>query len=251
MKDSITEIELNLEFSRAAEIVQEWAAAAKFTAHEKTSRSALYHRYQNFGTTFWVYVEYLGQKVKLSAWVAPKGLEHDQEGSFWKGNKRPVPIGFTFGPIGRFKKQFADLLKRLHSESNNISAPIMQNERHSALSKENFAKGLVTFSIIVFLNGVLSVYNASYLMSNQLFPDFGAISLQRGIIDIVIGVILFITSRFLKSGKAFSIWLYGMTVMLSVGQDLAIGAKFPFFTVLFGVWVISQLVGLKKQGQLA
>ena len=73
---------------------------------------------------------------------------------------------------------------------------------------------------------------------------------QQGIIDIALGIILFSISKLLKSGKALSIWLYGATVLFSVGQDIARGANFPFLTVIFGAWIMSQLLGLKRQGQL-
>jgi len=251
MKDSITEFELEIEFSKAANIVQMWATTSNFTVHEKTSSKILYRRDFRFGTACWVSIGYLGQKIKLSAWIAPKGLAPDQEGSFWRGNKRPVPISFATGPIGQFKKLFAKLLEMLNSESNDPSISLaIKGSNQLAFSKEGFAKGLIVLSVIVFLNGALNLYTGSHSMTNELFPELAKSFLEKGSIDVGIGVVLFFCSRLLMKGKALSIWLYGATVLFSVGYDLAIGANFPFFTMLFGIWIVNQLITLKKQGQL-
>jgi len=54
----------------------------------------------------------------------------------------------------------------------------------------------------------------------------------------------------LKKGKAMSIWLYGVTLLITVAHEMLKGANFPFIPILLGVWIGSQLLGLKKQGQL-
>jgi len=136
------------------------------------------------------------------------------------------------------------------SDNTSVIVPI-QNANPPIVSKENFAKGLVVFGVIVLLSGALSVFNGIMMTAGQTFPILARTLLQDGIVDLVVGVILLLCSTLVKKGKAASIWLYVATVLISVGQDIAIGAKFPFFPILAGILITSQLLGLKKQGQLA
>lgn len=251
MKDQITEIELNLEYSKLTMIVHNWATEIGFSIHEKTEKRIVYSDKRQLLGAKWISIENLGTITKLSAWISPKGLGPDQKGNFWKGNKVPVPTGFVTGSPRRFKEQFNDLLARLNNVSNEAPVSLKTlNANATMASKEDYAKGLLVLAIIIFGSGALSALNGVNSITNQLSPTFANSLLQDGIIDMVLGIVVFTSSRLLKSGKALSIWLYGATVLFSIGQDLAIGAKFPFFTVIFSVWAISQLVGLKKQGQL-
>jgi len=251
MEDRVTEIKLEMDYSKLTEIVHAWVTETNFSVHEKTAKRILYTDKHGFSGTKWISIENFGANTKISAWVAPKGLGPDQKGNFWKGNKLPIPTGFAIGPLGRFKEQFNGLLERIKHVSNDAPVNLnTQNANPPVVSKENFAKGLLVLAIIVFLNGALSVFNGASPITNQLSPTFAKSLLKNGIIDVVIGIILFSSSRLMKKGKVFSIWLFGIYLLFSVGYDLVIGAKFPFFPILFGIWAFSQLLGLKKQGQL-
>ena len=251
MEDRVTEIILEMDYSKLVEIVQAWATEVDFSIHEKTAKRILYADKHGYSGTKWLSIENFGSNTKISAWAAPKGLGPDQKGNFWKGNKLPIPTGFAMGPLGRFKEQFNSLLERIKHVSDDAPFNLnTENANPPVVSKENFAKGLLFLAIIIILEGALNVYNGSSSMLNQIFPSFAKSSLQSGIMDVVIGIVLFFSSRLMKNGKVFSIWLFGIYLLFSIGYDLAIGANFPFFPILFGVWAFSQLLGLKKQGQL-
>jgi hypothetical protein len=101
-----------------------------------------------------------------------------------------------------------------------------------------------------------SARNFMHFLSNkplarQLFPDMAKELVHDGLINLLIGGVFLICAMLLKRGKAISIWLYVGALVFSTGLEIARGADFPFFPVMIGVWVASQLLGLKKQGQLA
>lgn len=251
MKDRITETEWELEYSRAVEIAQEWALEAKFAVHEMTDKRILFSQNNGLAGIRWVLIERLSTKIKLSAWFAPKSLGPDQEGNFWKGNKQPIPTGIGFGQIGRFKKDFNKLLEQIGADSNGPSvSSTIQKANQPVFSKDNLAKGLMVLAILIFLNSAMSIFTGTQMLSNQLLPDFAESLLQDAFIEMAVGIVLFVSAQLLKKGKSLSIWLYGATLLFSVVYDLAIGANFPFFTMLFGLWIMSQLLALKKQGEL-
>ena len=252
MADNITVVDLEMNLTEVIGIAERWASKNRFFVHEKTDKRVLYLYKRHISTSTWVSIENLGTKTRLSAWIAPKSLGPDEQGSFRKGSKIPIPVGFAVGPLGRAKKHFKRLLELIKNASDNTSVIVpIQNANPPIVSKENFAKGLVVFGVIVLLSGALSVFNGIMMTAGQTFPTLARTLLQDGIVDLVVGVILLLCSTLVKKGKAASIWLYVATVLISVGQDIAIGAKFPFFPILAGILITSQLLGLKKQGQLA
>ena len=252
MADNITVVDVEMEPSKVVAIVDRWASENEFSVHERTGKRVLFRYDRHIASASWLSVENLGAKARLSAWLAPKGLDPDAKGSFWKGNKVAIPVGFATGPLRRFKKQFNKLVEMIKRESNDPSViPATQNEIPVRFSKDGFAKGTMVFAVIVLLNGVLGIFNSISLANAQILPGLDITFVRDGVVNLVYGALLFFCARLLKNGKALSIWLYGATIVFSVGQDLARGSKFPFLTVLFGVWITSQLLGLKKQGQLA
>jgi hypothetical protein len=64
-----------MEFSKLMEILQEWATEVGFSIHEKTSKRILYTDKHGLSGAKWISIENLGANAKVSAWVAPKGLE--------------------------------------------------------------------------------------------------------------------------------------------------------------------------------
>lgn len=253
MADNITVVEVAMEPSKVAAIVDRWAAETEFAVHERTEKRALYRYDRHISTVSWLSIENLGTKARLSAWLAPKGMDPDTKGSFWKGNKVTFPpVGIAMGPLGRFRKQFNALSDIIKNETNDPLVVEAANGPHQIpITKNSLAKFLIWVGVIVLLYGVLNLYNGTNSMTRQLFPDMAEEFVRDGLVNIFLGVVFLICSILLKKGKALSIWLYGASMLLPIGFAFAQKADFPFFPILFGVLITSQLLGLKKQGQLA
>jgi len=252
MADNITVVEVGIEPSKVVAIVDRWAAETDFSVHERTEKRVLYRYERHISTVSWISIENLGTKARLSAWLAPKGLDPDAKGSFWKGNKTTFPpIGLAMGPLGRFRKQFNTLSDIIKSESDDpIVISAVNSPYHIPITNNNFAKFFIWLGVIVFLYGALNLYNGTSSLARQLFPDMAEEFVRDGLVNIFVGIIFLVCSMLLKKGKAMSIWLYGATILITIGYAAAQKADFPTFPILFGVVIISQLMGLKKEGQL-
>lgn len=252
MADNITVIEVEMEPSKLMAIADRWAAETEFSVHERTEKRVLYRYDRHISTVSWLSIENLGTKASLSAWLAPKGMDPDTQGSFWKGNKVTFPpVGVAMGPLGRFRKQFNALSTAIKNESQDPLVISTANDpRQIPITKNSFSKFFIWLGVIVFLNGALNLYNGTNSMTRQLFPDMAEGFIWDGLVNLFLGVIFLICSILLKKGKASSIWLYGASMLLTIGLAAVQKADFPFLMILFGVWIASQLLGLKRQGQL-
>jgi hypothetical protein len=162
MADRVTVVDVKMETSKVIAIAQRWAAETGFSIHERTEERILYYHHRRISGTAWLSIANHGSSTSLSAWVAPRGLGPDEEGSFWKGHKIPLPIGFALGPLGRFKKRFNLLLGMLKDESSDPSVitPAGKTDQ-TPWTKEGFAKGFIWVSVFVLLYGALSLYNGT------------------------------------------------------------------------------------------
>ena len=252
MADNITVVEVEMEPSKVLAIADRWAAETDYSLHERTQNRSLYRYDRHVSTKSWISIESLGENTRVSAWLAPKGLDPDAKGSFWKGNKVAIPVGFAMGPLGRLKKQFNALSESIKNESNNPLVISSAGETKKATaSKDTFSKIFVWLGVFIFLYGGLNLYNGTNSMTTQLFPELARAFVWDGVVNVSLGVVFLICSILLRNGKALSIWLFGASVLFTVGQDIVKGADFPFFPILLGIWVMSELMGLRRQGQLA
>jgi hypothetical protein len=111
MADRVTVVEVEMAPSSVMATAERWAEETGFSLHTRTASSVVYRYDRQISTVSWLSIENLGTRGRLSAWLAPKGLGPDEQGSFWKGNKIALPMSFALGPLGRFKKQFNKLLE--------------------------------------------------------------------------------------------------------------------------------------------
>jgi len=184
--------------------------------------------------------------------MAPKGLKPNEQGSFWKGSKTALPIGFALGPLGRSKKNFNKLSELIKNETNDGTMVDLatNTSAQQVLSKDSLAKTFIWLGVFVIFYGSLNLYNGTSSIARQLFPSTAEQFVQDGMVNILLGFVFLICSMLLKKGKAMSIWLYGVTLLITVAHEMLKGANFSFIPILLGVWIGSQLLGLKKQGQL-
>ncbi len=251
MEDITTVVELIIEPIELYEVTQSWAAKAKFSAYEKNEKRTIYSKNIQFNTA-WLLIENQGENAKLNAWLAPKGLKPDAEGSAWSGRKIAVPNGFAMGPVSIYKKQFNELMEMLKSKSKNIvrsQSSQKEGKNQQKIEKGTYVKGLAFIGVIEFLLGAVSAISASTFIS--AYPEVGIVSLKNGVFNMVLGILTFICSRMLKNGKALAIWLYGATILINVAYEIAMGHKFPYFSILFGVLITWQLLKLKGGWELS
>lgn len=252
MADRVTTVDVKMEPSKVISIAERWAAETGFSIHERTGQRVLYCHHRRISGTEWLSIETFGSNIKLSAWVAPRSLDPDENGSFWKGNKIPLPVGFALGPLGRFKRHFNMFLGMIRNEASDLSVITKGGKTfQTPWTRESYAKVFIWMGVFVLLYGGLSLYNGTSSIARQLFPETAEEFVREGLTNLLMGGMFITCAMLLKKGKAISIWLYGGTMIFSAGLDLTRGADFPFFPILFGVWVTSQLLRLKKQGQLA
>ena len=246
MEDKTTIVEISMDPTELFETVQSWATETKFSVYEKNEKRTIYSKNIR-SVTAWLVIENHNENAKLNAWLAPKGLKPDAKGSTWSGRKIAVPNGFATGPASIYKKQFNKLMEMLKSKSKNIV--IQENKNQQKLEKDTFVKGLVAIGIIQLIVGVLGIISASAFISS--YPDLGNVSLKNGIFSMVLGTLTFICSRLLKNGKALAIWLYSATILINVAYDIAMGHKFPYFSILFGTFITWKLLTFKKEWELS
>ena len=147
MADNITVVDVAMEPSEVVAIVDRWASENEFSIHERTGEKVLFRYGRHIATASWLSVENLGAKARLSAWLAPKGLDTDAKGSFWKGNKVAIPVGFATGPLGRFRKQFNALSEIIKRESNDpLVIPSAEPTKQTSMSKDTLQNFLLAGS---------------------------------------------------------------------------------------------------------
>jgi hypothetical protein len=251
MEDITTVVEFVIEPVKLYEIIQSWATEAKFSIYEKNEKRTIYSKNIRFNTA-WLLIENQGENTKLNAWLAPRGMQPDAKGSTWSGWKIAVPNGFAIGPVSIYKKQFNKLMEMLKSKSKNIVMS-QSNQRggknQQKIEKGTYVKGLAFIGIIEFLLGMLSTISASTFISS--FPAVGNVTLINGIFNMVLGILTFTCSRLLKNGKALAIWLYSAAILINVAYEIAMGHKFPYFSMLIGAFIIWQLLTFKKEWELS
>jgi hypothetical protein len=251
MEDITTVVELSIEPTELYEIIQSWAAEAKFSVFEKNEKRIIYSK-NILAAAVWLLIENQGENSKLIAWIAPRGLRPDAKGSAWIGWKAAVPNGFAMGPASIYKKQFNELMEMLKSKSKNIvmsQSNQKEGKNQQKAEKGTYVKGLAVIGVIEFLLGAISVISASTFIS--AYPGVGSVTLKNGIFNIVLGILTFICSRMLKNGKALAIWVYSATILINVAYEIAMGHKFPYFSMLFGAFITWQLLTFKKEWELS
>jgi len=172
MADRVTSIEVNMEPTKVFEIAEHWTVKSKYSTYEKTGSRVLFLYNRHISVSAWVSIDSLGSKVRLDAWIAPKGLKPNEQGSFWKGSKTALPIGFALGPLGRAKKNFNKLSELIKSEANDGTMVdlVTNTSAQQVLSKDNLAKTFIWLGVFVILYGALNLYNGTSSIARQLFP---------------------------------------------------------------------------------
>lgn len=247
MEDNTTIVESNMGFIKLDKIVESWALGTKFSVREKSEKRILYFKNIRLNTA-WLSIENRGETTKITAWFAPKSLGPDDKGSFWSGYKYSIHNSLAFGPIAIYRKQFNKLMEMLKTTPDNLVISQKGSNDQQKRNKGAFVNGLVILGIIEIVSGVLSVLSASTFLTD--YPDTGNMALRNGIFDMVLGVLIFVSSRMLKNGKALAIWLYGSTILLNVAYETAISHKLPYFSVVFGALITWQLFNNKEEWNL-
>lgn len=109
----------------------------------------------------------------------------------------------------------------------------------------------LTLIRVMVIAGVLSVAAGVINLFAALTPSLAPeTSLADGLFNISMGVLLVICSRLLTKGKALAIWLFGTTILYSIGYSYAIGRGINYLIALASAFIIWQLLSLKKKGEL-
>ncbi|MBL8078540.1 MAG: hypothetical protein JNM55_11300 [Anaerolineales bacterium] len=250
MEDATTIVELKIQPAEFLEIVQSWVTETKFSVHEANEARTVYSKNIRL-ITAWLVIENQYESVIINAWLAPKGMTPESKGSFWKGYKAPVPRGFAIGPAAIYKKQFNKLMQLLENKSKDISYKNTSTANQQNLKKEDLAKAFAFLGIIIFVSGAINCLSAvSLYMNSSPYSELTSTIFTEGLFDVFFGVITYICSRLLKSGKILALWLYCIAVFVNAGFDVILGHGLPYFSIIFSGLIIVQLWELKKRGEL-
>jgi hypothetical protein len=116
------------------------------------------------------------------------------------------------------------------------------------VEKSKLLKSLVNaldyLSVAGFIVGMLNfVFAKATNFSSDRVADL--------IFNIVAPLLFFICSRILARGKVLSIWIMGGCILLSIVYGFAAGRSVGFGIAILGAVLVSQLLTLKKRGELS
>ncbi len=199
----------------------------------------------------WLTVENNGECARIEAWLSGPGVGPDFTGNAWRGWKTALPhTRFGFGPQFIFRKQFYTLLDLLKSKTQSeIQEKTFQQA--PALDKSMLAKGLAFFGFVLLIMGVINLLSATSLLLKSAFPDLANTILINGVSGVVIGGLIFASSRALAKGKIIAIWFYVGSIVVDCIYNFTTGRPINYSFIGFGLLFIWQMFRFKDEWQLS
>ncbi|GAP13284.1 hypothetical protein LARV_01037 [Longilinea arvoryzae] len=129
----------------------------------------------------------------------------------------------------------------------NPEKPQTPAEPATPLKKYNAFQALVliltVMGLFTILAGILNLVGGLLgIVANALLEDV--------IFNVVFGALLFVTARVLARKNALGLWIFVLTVLISLIYEAVMQRGINYIMVLFGGVVIWQLLRLKKQGEI-
>lgn len=248
MADRTTVIEIKMDASELFEIVKNWANTTKFSVHVNDENKIMYFKNISFNRA-WLVVENMGENAKVTAWLAPKGLDPNKQGNAWTGWKIPVPNSFAIGPALVYKKDFRSLVETLESKTGSVIKPNKVTSIQFKTNRDVYVIIIIVFGVLNLLNGLLGLFNSA--IASSTIKGAQELLLNTGMFHALMGVILMLTANLLKKGKLLAIWLYAFSILLSIAYYLLMGYRLPYLTIVIYIGTLSSLWKLKKDGEIS
>jgi len=80
--------------------------------------------------------------------------------------------------------------------------------------------------------------------------EFTYLKLWDAIFNTSLGIIHMICFIYLNKRQMLVVWIYGFSILLSIGYGFVVGRGFNYFIAIFGAFIIYRLFELKKTNEL-
>ena len=78
-----------------------------------------------------------------------------------------------------------------------------------------------------------------------------AIRFADVVINLAIGALFYVSARLVAEGKFLAMWVFALTIPLSLGYSLAVGRGFNTIYAVIGAGMLALFVALKASNELA
>ncbi len=253
MEHRTTVVEFAIEPVTLFAIAQSWADEFGFSLYEKNGNRAIYSKSIRLMKA-WLSVENRGENARVEAWLSGPGVGPDFEGNAWRGWKTALPQGIGFGPQFIYRKQFDALLGLLKGKTQNAieeNSPQPASGSGPILDKSILTKGNALLGIVILIGAAINLLSAASLLLKSVFPSLAREMLTSGIFSVVVGVLVFVSSRALAKGKLVAAWLYGVGILIDSIYNIIAGRATNYLFIGFGVIFIWQMLKFKNEWRLS
>ncbi|MCL4261668.1 MAG: hypothetical protein KJ069_00565 [Anaerolineae bacterium] len=98
--------------------------------------------------------------------------------------------------------------------------------------------------------GLLSIVFGFIHISSGLTSDFTSIIIGDAIINILSGLLFLVAAWLLSQGKQATIIVVVLSILASIIYAFVVGRGVNFVAIIVGAFLLWQLYGLKRQGEL-
>jgi hypothetical protein len=119
--------------------------------------------------------------------------------------------------------------------------------RQTVFKKSIFVIALASLGGLTILAGVISLVSAIVLLSNASMPGLSSTLLTDAVLDMMIGVLILVSSRAFTQGKILAIWLFGGSMLLDSLYSLIRGYELHYIFMGFGLLLTWQMLQFRKE----
>ncbi len=123
-----------------------------------------------------------------------------------------------------------------------------ENGEINTLSRS--ARDYKIFKWLFFIAGIGSITNGLIRAIGIILNGGTNIQVWDAIFNTSFGIIYFICLWFYNNRNKNVIWIYGFSILLSIGYSFAVGRGFNYPMVIIGAYFIYQLFNLSKTNEL-
>ena len=117
----------------------------------------------------------------------------------------------------------------------------------SVFKKSTFVIALAVLGGITILAGIIGLSSAIILLADASLPNLATMIFTNAVVDMMVGTLIFVSSRAFAIGKVRAIWLFGGSILLDSMYSLIMSYQLHYIFMGLGFLLIWYMLKFRKE----